>query len=363
MKKILFLSHIDWKWIKQRPQFLAEEFSKYFELVCISPYWYNRKKLQTRNFETNSIKKFYNFYGLPKGKNSLLVRKLNYFFRSIFTFIICLLEKPEYIYIPSPDLYCNWMKMFFKGKVIYDCMDDYCALSPTKAIASYMEKKEQTVLQNVDEIITSSANLKNNLIQKYKHKRNNISIVRNGYSGKILDLNIQQEQTKKSSEIHIGYIGTISSWFDIIRIKELIRNYPNVIIHIIGPIQSDSPTMDGNNIILEGIVEHDELYEKIKNYDCLIMPFIVNEIVESVDPVKLYEYINFAKPIISVLYGEIERFEPYVWFYDNDEINICTAFENFLLNGIKYNNDQRIKILKESNWKNRAEEFRKVLID
>ena len=40
----------------------------------------------------------------------------------------------------------------------------------------------------------------------------------------------------------------------------------------------------------------------------MIMPFKLNELVKSVDPVKLYEYINYNKPIISIFYQEIKRY-------------------------------------------------------
>lgn len=47
------------------------------------------------------------------------------------------------------------------------------------------------------------------------------------------------------------------------------------------------------------------------------MPFIINDIIESVDPVKLYEYINFNKNILTSYYEEIDRFDPFVYFYNS----------------------------------------------
>lgn len=52
-----------------------------------------------------------------------------------------------------------------------------------------------------------------------------------------------------------------------------------------------------------------------RNMDCLIMPFILNDIISDVDPVKLYEYISMGKNIISVKYREVKRFEKFVYFY------------------------------------------------
>ena len=56
-----------------------------------------------------------------------------------------------------------------------------------------------------------------------------------------------------------------------------------------------------------------------------MMPFILNELIESVDPVKLYEYINFEKNIICIKYDEILRFKDFVYFY-NTACAVITVF-------------------------------------
>ena len=92
--------------------------------------------------------------------------------------------------------------------------------------------------------------------------------------------------------------------------------------HFIGPVhQTRLPSHP--RIIFEGIVEHKQLYEKTKDYDCLIMPFQINEIIRAVDPVKLYEYISLGKCVISVEYEEIKRFELFVYFYRTQEEYNC----------------------------------------
>ena len=68
MSKILYLCHIDWNWIKQRPQFIAEKLVDKHEVICIFPHWYNRSKLQNRADKEESKIKFIEFYGLPKAK-------------------------------------------------------------------------------------------------------------------------------------------------------------------------------------------------------------------------------------------------------------------------------------------------------
>ena len=53
--------------------------------------------------------------------------------------------------------------------------------------------------------------------------------------------------------------------------------------------------------------------------DALFMPFIVNELVLSVNPVKLYEYIYSGKPCLAARYPESEKFKDFAYLYQGDE--------------------------------------------
>ena len=93
--------------------------------------------------------------------------------------------------------------------------------------------------------------------------------------------------------------------------------------------------------------------------DCLIMPFIVNELIEAVDPVKIYEYINFNKNIIMSKYNEVERFKNFVYFYQTLQ-DFDNAIEDIKkTRRTKYSQKDRKSFLQENTWKNRI----KLLLD
>ena len=113
-----------------------------------------------------------------------------------------------------------------------------------------------------------------------------------------------------------------------------------------------------SQINYEGIVEHSKLYMFIQDYDCLIIPFIVNEIIKAVDPVKLYEYIAFGKCIISVYYEELEFFKEFVYFYTTHE-EYHNLIEDLMQKGFppKYNIRQQKKFLIENSWEERYKQI------
>ena len=132
------------------------------------------------------------------------------------------------------------------------------------------------------------------------------------------------------------------------------KKFGNIFYHVLGPIANGLKFEPDNNILFEGAIEHNKLGEKVKEYDALIMPFTINEIILSVDPVKLYEYINFGKCIISVWYPEIERFRPFVYFY-KDETEYMELINMLSAEGFppKYSEGERRTFLSENSWEAR----------
>jgi hypothetical protein len=111
-----------------------------------------------------------------------------------------------------------------------------------------------------------------------------------------------------------------------------------------------------------GVVQHDQLKQYVKEVDGFIMPFYVTDLITSVDPVKLYEYINFNKNILCVKYDEINRFERYVFFYSDYKSYISQIKIMMQSNDdIKYSEEDRINFLHENTWENRVEQIIGVL--
>ena len=93
----------------------------------------------------------------------------------------------------------------------------------------------------------------------------------------------------------------------------------------------------------------------------LIMPFTLNDIVEAVDPVKLYEYINFNKDILTVRYKEIERFSKFTYSYDSYDEYKKQLKLLLQATDIKYDQDSREQFLNANNWENRVSTIEKLI--
>lgn len=355
MKKIFYVLNVDWNWIKQRPQFVAEGLSKLNNVLVAYRYKYNRKNL-TIDKNINKVH-LSRIYTIPFINNKKMA-KIN---ERLFQFAISSKInkfKPDYIYLTNPSQY-EGLHLQQNVKIIYDCMDYHHAFIEDEKERKKLQSFEKKLVHDADLIIVSSEKLKENLILEYSLEVENdkIKIIRNGYDGKILET---AQYGQKGEKFIITYIGTISHWFDLDIILKSLEDFVNIEFQIVGPI-SKTQVVNDERIHYLGSVPHESLENIVKESSLLIMPFKVNEIVEAVDPVKLYEYINFNKNILSVKYKEIERFEDFVYFYTNYE-EFKENLERLLKNNtLKYSDEDRRRFLKENSWEKRVEAIEELL--
>ena len=354
-EKILYLSHIDWNWIKQRPQFIAEELKTYFDVSVLYMFQNSKRKtLQKRSYKGEKVTPM---FAIPfAGRIGGFVGKLNTVFMKMQLSFHIKRVTPDYIYITYPTQ-MEILPKFFKGKIIYDCMDNYSAMC-LETQRERIYELEKLLIQKSDYILVSSNNLIQKLIEQYGVSfEQKMNLIRNGYNGEILE--ITKQNKIENSTFTIAYIGTVGRWFNFDFVMKSLEDFPNLRYKIIGPVDVEAPKSE--RIEYAGTIEHDKLFDAVKQTDCLTMPFVLNDIVEAVDPVKLYEYINFNKNILCVKYNEIERFSPFVHFYtdyNSYKEQISAMMQN---NSLKYDAETRENFLIENSWSARVAAIEQIV--
>lgn len=211
--KILYLMHIDWNWIKQRPQFLAEGLAKNYKVTCVYPFsWRLKKKIKNSHDNVKLIP----IFQIPFNKNKI-IRYLNRYISNTIIKFIALFWNFEVIIVPSPWLYKNWMA---KKKIIYDCMDNYKAFIP-KSDQEIFARKEKDIVSNSTLISASSNYIISDLINNYDLDNSKIELIRNGYNNKNTSINLSIKSNSKR-KYKFAYIGTIASWFDFELLKKVL---------------------------------------------------------------------------------------------------------------------------------------------
>ena len=348
MKKILYLMSIDWYWIKQRPQILAEYLAKDYDVTVV--YMKEIFCKQDLRKEKDELEKSYAIPAIPYRDKNIAAHSIQ---KMMFRKIMKMANTFDIIWVGHPLLY-RYIPRNYGGKIIYDCMDNHEALCGDEKIKKTIRQTEADLIKRADRIFVSSTGL-------YKKVQNAggegcVFLVRNGFvADKIYPPVAVNHQ--KNENLKIGYFGTIAEWFDFPLLLKSLEKFPNLEYYLWGPV-SGINVPNHPRIKLLGVVEHSRLWENVKDMDCLIMPFQVNDIIRDVDPVKLYEYISMGKRIISVEYDEIDRFGEFVYFYKNifDYENIIGRMAE---SQIKYNIKEQKKFLLMNSWEKRYETIRK----
>lgn len=317
MKKIFYFSLVNWHTIKQRPQFIAEELASNFEVHYYTIKTFGKKFISKNNINSSNLSLHY-LYKIPYLKTYNIINIV------IINIQLKILLKYYDMFWTNGN--CEIYNSLFKKKsnnlIIYDCLDDQLEFPRVKAnkkLAIKVKEGESSLLEKADIVFCSSETLKNTLLSRYKINRK-IHLINNGI---YLYKNKFDDSCKFIQNINkvITYIGTISEWFDFDLLLKLCNENDKIEFHLYGPKKVDIP--NSNRISYFGIIEHNRIFEIMVNSDALIMPFEVNELVESVNPVKLYEYIYTGKIVFAKKYNETKKFEKYVYLYDNySELNI-----------------------------------------
>lgn len=342
-KSMLYLMAIDWGWIAQRPQFLALELNAYFELKVVYPKTYLKRWKTQKHLDIPANNSHYIYLPFPE-KLWLSNKILDLTQRKAMGNV----DEFDYVWITTPEQYDFITN--YKGIVIYDCMDNYSAMRNNAESRKKVCVNHLRLLERADICFASSEKLFQDICEKRKDKKT--ELIRNGYlSNRVYKpRKIMHKQCCK-----LGYIGTISSWFDFEALEKSIKEIANIEYHLIGP-RYECDDVNNKMIHFEGVIEHDRLFDKIKDYCALIMPFKLNDIVLAVDPVKLYEYICFGKCIVSVYYPEIERFSDFVYFYKTSEeyVNLIKwLYENDF--PTKYDSQMQEEFINNNSWNHRIQ--------
>lgn len=212
--------------------------------------------------------------------------------------------------IPSEDFVNSLPKFQSVGfRTIYDVMDDWDEFHSVGQAAWWTAELEQKSVLSADLVTAVSPSLTDK-ITKYGR---DVEWVANG-----LRPTHRSEQfvSSRSSNLNgtivLGYFGHLTeAWFDWTGIIELASNHKNVVIRIIGygePKWAAEKIKLIDNIDFIGFVPAHLLWEKVSDWHIGIIPFLPTELTRGVDPIKIYEYLNFGLPVLSSGMPHLEQY-------------------------------------------------------
>lgn len=200
-------------------------------------------------------------------------------------------------------------------RVVYDCMDEW---SNFPGIGGEVLALEENLIRQAD-VTLATAHL---LHEKLSPRAARLALVPNGvdlehYRRYYADGPVLGEV----SHPVIGYYGALASWVDVDLLEKTARRFPQATIVLAGgAFDVDlSKIAQLPNVRLLGQRPYEEMPQLLWHFDACIIPFLVNDITEATNPVKLYEYLSGGKPVVAPRLRELLPFEEVCYLADDHE--------------------------------------------
>ena len=178
--------------------------------------------------------------------------------------------------------------------IVYDCMDLHAGFSSNTEVAL---ADEQRLLETADLVVCSSQQLLEHAAPHAKRT----ALVRNGVDYGAF-ARVPGVTRTPGESLTIGYYGAIADWFDSDLVAAIARLRPDWRIVLVGSTWSadTAPLEAAPNITLIGERPYAELPSLIADWHCCIIPFRHTPLTAATNPVKVYEMLAAAKPVVSV---------------------------------------------------------------
>ncbi|KKG11022.1 glycosyltransferase [Methanosarcina sp. 2.H.A.1B.4] len=247
--------------------------------------------------------------------------------------------------------------------VVLDYIDDKLAFSN---VPSWMKKYLDNLIEKANLVFVASSYLHNNIL---KTRKNDVYLIGNGvdvdhFKKAMTDIPIPEDIAHIKTPI-VGYIGALSDWVDFDIIKAISQKYLDLSVVLVGPefpsVKNEIDSLKQYpNIFILGMKPYEILPNYIKAFDVCIIPFKINELTLSSNPLKFYEYISSGKNVISINLPEVKQFDHAIYVANN--LDEFLHFIPISLNK-NVNIEEVLKITEENTWDRKSEMMIKLIIN
>lgn len=324
--KIAYFAPIYFDYLKQRPQHFAELLSKKHEIIYIEPTISLMRYLLKggTSFHKIDYQINPNLKVIRAGGGFTVHKSLDYFdvfnINSISEYIQ--LEK----YVKDCDLiwtgYPGWYNLISRykdKKLVYDKMDEDSQIATNYFLKESLKSKEEKLIKSADLIFVSCQKF----FDQIKEKHSNVKLLQNGVMvdfAHSIGIMHQDEPVRfglSHQKTIFGYVGTISHWFDFEVLNIILEADQNNEVVLVG--NNMMPEMEHERVHYVDPVKKELVAGIIEQFDVCLYNFKRNDLLDTINPVKIYEYLAMNKPVLAVESMETRQFGKKLMLYEKPE--------------------------------------------
>ncbi len=206
--------------------------------------------------------------------------------------------------------------------IVYRAADNHAAFA---ASPSSLQAVEDTVVRRADVVFAAShavyERLRRMRSEGVYHLPNGVDLAR---------FEAAQPPPPEYARLHrpiAAYVGAIHYWFDLEMLAEVARRRDDISFVLIGQAQvSLTPLTDLPNVYFLGTRPPEKVPAYLQHADVGLIPFIRSPLTDSINPLKMYEYLACGLPIVSTDLAEVRAMEAPLHLV-RDVTGFCTALE------------------------------------
>lgn len=363
-KDIVILANIEWLFLKQRHQNLAENLVDFgYNVIFVEsaakrnpqfadiPRIFSRllKSVKTQTPHSDSAVNVVSPFVLPSTfKINRLFNKL-FFVKKLASKISSYFKNDECILIIYAPTSTNLQLIDFlkPSKVIYDCVSNFEAFKEMPADTVQIENQ---LIKEANAVVVDCEFL----LQKHTALSKTIKIIEPAVDFKLFNRFFKpQSRTELRKLIYYGQVDPLK--IDINLLNFLAEK--GITITIVGGVKS---TDISNLIEILPVVKSDQLPEIINKFDAIILPYNVNDYTNGIIPAKFYECFATGLPIVATKMYNFLRYENLL-ITGNTYDEILEQINLFTISSDTEHALERIKIAQNNSWQKFTENFSDVI--
>lgn len=250
---------------------------------------------------------------------------------------------------------------------LYDITDDWTKFSGNQLQLGLITQQDTTLCNLCDHVIVCSEQLFEDKAKFVELQR--LHLIPNGvhveHYESVADTRLPVHKIAEQwTKPVFGYTGTIhGDRVDVSLVAAVAKAYPAATIAMVGPNlldQADQQELDRfSNIVFTGSKPYADLPDIMRTFDVCMVPHLVTPFTESLNPIKLWEYLAAGKPIVST---NVAGFRDYP-----DLVSVAATsndFVNLLARASSESPDlpsQRQQVVRQHTWDQRIETIAALL--
>ena len=210
-----------------------------------------------------------------------------------------------WVFLPTAADMVRYLK---PEKVIYYCVDEWSAFSFLDG--KLMREMEERLLAQSNLVIVSAEALYASKSRLNPHTY----LVPHGVDSEHFARARQPDtdipiELKELPQPILGFWGLIHEWIDLDLLQYVAQVHPEWSIVLIGKVSVDSSVLSRMpNIHLLGPRPYSSLPGYAKGFTAAMLPFKINRLTESVNPIKLRENLAAGLPVVSTALPEVKSY-------------------------------------------------------